>query len=219
MRFVFFGAPGAGKGTMAMEAAKEFGLPHISSGELFRAAIREGSPLGLKVKDLIGKGSLVPDDLTIDLIHERLARPDAERGWLLDGFPRTIPQARSLAKVDPEDFVLDLEVRDENIIERLSGRRMCKQCGRSYHVVLNPPKKPEYCDQCGTKLYLRDDDNIVAIKLRLDNYRSLTAPLKDFYAERGSLVPIDANAPAAQVWQGLKTLMADLIAKGSARQL
>jgi adenylate kinase len=219
MRFVFFGAPGAGKGTMAVEAAKEFGLPHISSGELFRAAIREGSTLGLKVKDLIGRGSLVPDDLTIELIHERLARPDAAGGWLLDGFPRTIPQAHSLVKVDPEDFVLDLEVRDENIIERLSGRRMCKHCGRSYHVTLNPPRKPEHCDQCGTKLYLRDDDNIVSIKQRLDNYYSLTAPLKDFYAERGSLVPIDANAPALEVWRRLKSLMAALIAKGATRQL
>ncbi len=212
MRFVFFGAPGAGKGTMAMEASKEFGLPHISSGELFRAAIREGTPLGLAVKDIIGKGGLVPDDLTIRIVHERLGREDASRGWLLDGFPRTIPQAQSLAAVDPEDCVIDLEVDDERIIERLSGRRMCKSCGRSYHVTLNPPRVPELCDACGVSLYVRDDDSIESIRKRLENYRVLTAPLKDFYGERGTLVQVNANAPAAEVWACLKDLMVRLMA-------
>ncbi|TFG80123.1 MAG: adenylate kinase [Spirochaetales bacterium] len=211
MRFVFFGAPGAGKGTMAAEASKEFGLPHISSGELFRAAIRECSPLGLQVKELIGRGSLVPDDLTIKIVHERLASPDAANGWLLDGFPRTIPQARSLSEIDPEDYVIDLEVSDEKVIERLSGRRMCGKCGRSYHVTLKPPKVANICDYCGVPLYIREDDNVESIRRRIETYRVQTAPLVDFYRSRATLVPIDGEGDATSVWHELRILMARLM--------
>lgn len=212
MRFVFFGPPGAGKGTMAVEATEAFGIPHISSGEMFRAAIREETPLGLKVKDLIGKGGLVPDELTIDLVHERLSRPDLSRGWILDGFPRTISQARSLSALQPEDYVISFEVDDAKIVERLSGRRMCRACGRSYHIDFSPPREPTRCDACGGALYTREDDSLESVRNRLIAYRELTEPLKEFYAARDTLVPVDASGAAPEAWAVLRAVMSRLLA-------
>jgi len=213
MKFVFFGAPGAGKGTMAARAAKEFGLPHISTGEIFRAAIRDGTPLGRKVKSVLDSGGLVPDDLTIGLVEERLAMPDAAGGWILDGFPRTIPQAEALVRIQPEDKVIDLEVSDAKVVERLSGRRMCKTCNRIYHVAFMPPKKAETCDDCGTALYTRDDDRVEAIRNRLVAYREQTAPLEGYYRTRGTLVPVNGEPDADTVWADLRVVMAKLMGR------
>lgn len=211
MKFVFFGAPGVGKGTMSIRASQEFGLPHISTGNIFRAAIREGSPLGHAVKSIIEAGGLVPDDLTIQLVRDRLSEPDVAKGWMLDGYPRTLAQARAL-EADAENYhVIDLEVPDPIIIERLSGRRMCLHCGRSFHIVHMPPAVPGICDQCGRPLSLRDDDREEAIRNRLAAYRTLTAPLVDFYRERGTMITISAEADADTVWKDLRSVLATLM--------
>ncbi len=211
MKFVFFGAPGAGKGTMAAKAAVAFGLPHISTGEIFRGAMREGTPLGLQVKALIESGGLVSDDLTISLVRERLAKPDASKGWLLDGFPRTIPQAKALVSFNPEDYVIDLTVTDAKVLERLSGRRMCRGCGRSFHTVFMPPVKPGLCDDCGGELYIRNDDSVDSVRTRLENYRTQTAPLEAYYKDRGTLVSVDGEGLADEVWAVLVGVMEGLI--------
>jgi len=212
MKFVFFGAPGAGKGTMAAKAAVAFGLPHISTGEIFRGAMRDGTPLGLQVKSLIESGGLVSDELTIGLVRERLAKPDAVAGWLLDGFPRTIAQAEALVSFCPEDYVIDLEVSDAKVLERLSGRRMCRGCGRSFHTVFMPPAKPGVCDDCGGELYIRNDDSEESVRTRLENYRSQTAPLEAYYKARGTLVAVDGEGSADAVWSVLAGVMERLIA-------
>ena len=212
MKFVFFGAPGAGKGTMAAKAAVAFGLPHISTGEIFRGAMRDGTPLGLQVKALIESGGLVSDELTIGLVRERLAKPDAAGGWLLDGFPRTIPQAQALVSFNPEDYVIDLTVSDAKVLERLSGRRMCRGCGRSFHTVFMPPAKPDVCDDCGGELYIRNDDSIDSVRTRLENYRTHTAPLEAYYKTRGTLVSVDGEGRADAVWTVLEKVMERLMA-------
>ncbi|MFH2114792.1 MAG: nucleoside monophosphate kinase [Spirochaetota bacterium] len=211
MKFVFFGAPGVGKGTMSIRASQEFKLPHISTGNIFRAAIRDGTPLGNAVKSILESGGLVPDDLTIKLVRERLALPDVEKGWMLDGYPRTIPQARALDADAAGYHVIVLEVPDPVIIERLSGRRMCPQCGRSYHLVHMPPAVPGICDQCGTALSVRDDDAEAAIRNRLAAYRALTAPLVEFYRERGTMITISAVNDADTVWNELRSVLAALM--------
>lgn len=213
MRFVIFGPPGAGKGTMAVEASAAYGLPHVSTGDLFRVAIRKGSALGLYVKGIIDAGSLVPDEATIDLVKERLARPDAAKGWLLDGFPRTIGQARALGDFCPEDWVIDLEVPDTVIVERLSGRRMCSGCAHSFHLKFKPPKKEGLCDACGSPLYVRDDDREESVRNRLVAYRTLTAPLVDHYRDKGNLVPVNGNGTPEAVWARLKLVMDELAAR------
>ena len=191
MKFVFFGPPGAGKGTMAARAAAEFGLHHISTGEIFRAAIKNGTELGKKVQAVIESGGLVSDDLTVSLVRERLAQPDVRDGWLLDGFPRTIPQAEALVSFCPEDHVIDLAVSDAKVVERLSGRRMCKGCGRIYHATLMPPKKKDICDDCGNALYTRDDDREESVRTRLEAYRTQTLALQEYYRKRGTLFSVD----------------------------
>jgi adenylate kinase len=211
MKFVFFGAPGAGKGTMAAKASVAFGLPHISTGEIFRAAMRDGTPLGLKVKSVIASGGLVSDDLTVDLVRERLAAPDAQDGWLLDGFPRTMGQAAALDSFCPEDYVIDLEVRDAKVIERLSGRRMCRGCSRIYHITFMPSKKTGVCDDCGGELYTRDDDKEESVRVRLENYRKQTSPLEAYYEKRGTLVRIDGEGDADSVWKVLQGVMEKLV--------
>jgi len=211
MKFVFFGAPGAGKGTMAAKASAAYGLPHISTGEIFRGAMREGTPLGLQVRAVIESGGLVSDELTIGLVRERLAKPDAAKGWLLDGFPRTIAQAEALASFCPEDYVIDLEVSDAKVVERLSGRRMCRACGRSFHTRFMPPSKPGLCDDCGGELYVRDDDREESVRVRLENYRAQTAPLVGFYKSRGTLAPVNGEGAADAVWSVLKVVMDGLL--------
>jgi adenylate kinase len=192
MKLIFLGPPGAGKGTISDLAVDKLGLPHISTGDLFRAAVKNGTPLGLKVKDIMASGGLVPDELTIELVKERLSQPDAAKGWILDGFPRTIPQAEALDKIAAVDSVVNFDVADAIVVDRLSGRRMCRTCGKIYHVRNIPPKKEGVCDVDGGELYIRDDDKAEAIQVRLETYRKQTAPLIDWYAKKGKLLTIDA---------------------------
>lgn len=197
MKFIFLGPPGAGKGTLAAKVAVNYNIPHISTGEIFRAAIKARTPLGIKVQAIIDSGSLVGDDITVELVKDRLSQSDAKKGFILDGFPRTIPQAEALASIMDIDAVVNFDIADEDVVKRLSGRRVCKSCGQNYHVEFMPPKVEGKCDKCGTELYIRDDDKIDAIKHRLVVYRDQTAPLIDFYRGKGKLTDIDAR-PATE---------------------
>ena len=199
MKLIFLGPPGAGKGTIADLAVKALGLPHISTGDLFRAAVKDETPLGLKVKGILASGGLVPDDVTIALVRERLAAQDARSGWILDGFPRTIPQAEALEGLAPADRVVNFDVADEVVIGRLSTRRVCRGCGKIYNVRTMPPKKDGVCDACGGEVYTRDDDKESSIKTRLENYRKQTAPLIDWYGKRGKLLTIDGVGAPEEV--------------------
>jgi len=191
MKLIFLGPPGAGKGTISDLAVDKLGIPHISTGDLFRAAVKNGTPLGLKVKDIMASGGLVPDELTIELVKERLSQSDCKVGWILDGFPRTIPQAEALEKIAAVDSVVNFDVADAIVVDRLSGRRMCRKCGKIYHVKNMPPKKEGVCDVDGGELYTRDDDKAAAIQVRLDTYRKSTSPLIDWYGKKGKLLTID----------------------------
>ncbi|MBL8968682.1 MAG: adenylate kinase [Spirochaetaceae bacterium] len=191
MKMIFLGPPGAGKGTLADLAVEERKLPHISTGDLFRAAVKNETELGLKVKGILASGGLVPDDLTIALVKERLSAPDAASGWILDGFPRTIPQAEALEALAPADRVVNFEVADEVVVGRLSTRRVCRACGKIYNTKTMPPKKEGVCDACGGEVYTRDDDKEASIRTRLENYRRQTAPLIQWYGARGKLLTID----------------------------
>lgn len=198
MKCVFLGPPGAGKGTLAGEVAKEYGMVHISTGDLFREAIKNGTELGLKIKAVIESGALVSDDLTIALLKERLDKNDwADNGFILDGFPRTIPQADALSSIVKLDAVINLDISDEEVISRLSGRRICSKCGRSFHVQFMKPQKEGTCDACSSNLITREDDKEEAIKKRLENYNKQTQPLIDYYKKKNLLVDIDAR-PATQ---------------------
>jgi adenylate kinase len=207
MNLIFLGPPGAGKGTTASKAATEFGIPHISTGDLFRAAIKNETELGLRVKAITEKGDLVPDDLTVEIVKERLQAPDSQKGYILDGFPRTIPQAEALSGFSSITRVLNFELDDHEVVERLSGRRVCKACGAGYHVRFMPPKKEGVCDVCGGELYTRKDDTIESIKNRLNVYSSQTSPLIDYYTKRQLLTDVDAKPSAEEVLQSvIKTL-------------
>jgi adenylate kinase len=206
-KLVFLGAPGAGKGTLAAEAAKYLGVPHISTGDIFRAAIKDKTPLGLKVDGIIKSGALVDDDTTCALVKERLAKSDASNGYILDGFPRTIAQADALESFSPTDKVVNFVLSGEKIMERLGGRLLCKKCGEGYHKTFNPPKKPGVCDKCGGELYTRDDDKPEAIKKRLDVYEKQTAPLIDYYKKRGVLADIDASPSPEAVFENFKKIV------------
>lgn len=198
MKFIFLGPPGAGKGTLAAKVAEKYNIPHISTGEIFRAAIKEQTPLGKKVQAIIDSGSLVSDDITIELVRERLSKDDAQKGFILDGFPRTIPQADALAEIVAVDAVVNFDIADSEVVERLSGRRVCKGCGQNYHIKFMPSAKEGLCDKCGTELYTRDDDKIEAITHRLEVYRDQTAPLIEYYRAKNQLVDIDAR-PATDI--------------------
>lgn len=198
MKIVMLGAPGAGKGTQAKKIADKYQIPHISTGDIFRANIKEGTELGKKVKTFMDAGKLVPDELTIDLLMDRISRPDCANGYVLDGFPRTIPQAESLEAAlekrgEKIDYAINVEVPDENIIHRMSGRRACLNCGATYHVVHIPTKVEGICDRCGSELVLRDDDKPETVKKRLDVYHEQTQPLIEFYSQRGVLVNVDGT--------------------------
>ena len=188
MKLVFFGAPGAGKGTQAEIVSEKLGIPAVSTGAIIRKAVKDGTPMGIAAKDKIEKGELVPDEVVIGIIRERIAEDDCKNGFILDGFPRTVPQAEALDRMGVAiDIVLDLEVPDEKIIERMSGRRTCTKCGATYHIVYKAPKKEGICDICGEALTTRKDDVPEVVKSRLDTYHSETEPLRDFYAKKGIL--------------------------------
>ena len=198
MNFIFLGPPGAGKGTLAAAVSALYGIPHISTGEIFRAAIKAQTPLGKKVKAIIDSGALVGDDITVELIRDRLAQRDAKNGFILDGFPRTINQAEQLEKIAKIDCAVNFDINDEAVVERLSGRRVCRKCSHNFHVVFMPPEKENTCTHCGGELYIRDDDKPEAIKRRLEVYRAQTAPLIDFYRSKNLLKNIDAK-PATDI--------------------
>ena len=192
MKMIFLGPPGAGKGTLAGKAVDILNVPHISTGAIFRSAIAAASPLGLKVKAIIDAGKLVDDETTIGLVKERLAEKDAQNGYILDGFPRTIPQAEALAGFSAVDKVINLEISDTEVIKRLGGRRTCRDCGAIYNIFLGKPKQENICDKCSGEMYIREDDREEAIKNRLDVYREQTAPLIDYYRNKGLILDLDA---------------------------
>ena len=193
MKLIFLGPPGAGKGTLALKAVDIMKVPQISTGSIFRAAVAAQSPLGLKVKAIMDSGKLVDDETTIALVKERLAQDDVKGGYILDGFPRTIPQAEALASFSAVDKVVNFDIPDSGVIERLGGRRVCRKCGYNFHVIFNKPTKEGVCDHCGGEIYIRDDDQPQAIQKRLEVYREQTAPLIDYYRNKGLLLDIDAR--------------------------
>ena len=195
MKLILLGAPGAGKGTQAERLSKELNIPTISTGNILRAAIKNGTPTGLKAKSYMDAGKLVPDEVIIGIITERLAEDDCANGYILDGVPRTIAQAEAIESAGIHfDAVVSIEISDETIMERMSGRRVCENCGASYHLVAVPPKRPGVCDSCGGKLVQRKDDAPETVKSRLAVYHKETEPLKDFYQKRGLLKPVE-NQP------------------------
>lgn len=198
MRLVLLGAPGAGKGTQAAMLAEEFKVPHISTGDIFRNNIKNGTELGKKAKDYIDKGLLVPDEITVGIVKDRLIQKDCEKGFILDGFPRTIPQAEYLDKVldemdMPLDNALNIYVPDEKIIERMSGRRTCPACGASYHIIYNPTRIEGKCDNCGASLIQREDDKAETVKKRLETYNKQTEPLIDYYRAQRKLLNVSGQ--------------------------
>ena len=198
MKLILLGAPGAGKGTQAERLCKELNVPTISTGNILRAAIKNGTPTGLKAKSFMDAGRLVPDDVIIGIITERLAEADCRDGYILDGVPRTIAQAEAMEKAGITfDAVISIEISDETIMDRMSGRRVCESCGASYHLVAVPPKQEGVCDKCGGKLVQRKDDEPETVKARLEVYHRETEPLKDFYAKRGLLRPVE-NQPSVE---------------------
>ncbi|MBQ1072073.1 adenylate kinase [Micromonospora sp. C31] len=204
MRLVLVGPPGAGKGTQAEFIAAHLSVPKISTGDIFRSNVSQGTPLGVEAKRYMDAGELVPDEVTINMVRSRLAEPDASEGFLLDGFPRTTPQAAALDKLLADlgtalDLVLELVVDDDEVIRRLSGRRTCRGCGKIWHVEFDPTSRKGICDRCGAELFQRDDDKPETIATRLREYADKTAPLVDYYGAQGKLVGIDATGPVEDV--------------------
>lgn len=217
MNIILMGLPGAGKGTQADSIVEKYEVPHISTGDMFRAAISEGTELGLKAKSYMDQGALVPDEVTIGIVRERLSKADCEKGFLLDGFPRTVPQAEALdellADMDRKiEHVINIEVDPEELVKRLTGRRICKVCGTSYHLQFNPPKVEGVCDKDGGELYQREDDNPETVKNRLDVNLKQTAPLLDFYETKGVLSNINGQQDIQNVFKDL-----DVILQGNAQ--
>jgi len=204
MKLIFLGPPGAGKGTLAAKAVDILGVPHVSTGAIFRSAIAAQSELGLKVKAIIDAGKLVDDETTIELVKERLAQGDVQKGYILDGFPRTIRQAEVLATFSSVDKVVNFDVPDSVILERLGGRRVCRKCGHNFHIIFDKPAKENVCDHCGGEVYTRDDDRSEAIQKRLEVYRSQTLPLINFYRQKGLLLDVDASPAVDEVVANFK---------------
>jgi adenylate kinase len=208
MKLVFLGPPGAGKGTLAALAKNALGVVHISTGDIFRANIKNGTPLGLKVKAILDSGGLVPDETTIEIVKDRLAQADCQAGYLLDGFPRTVAQAEALAGFEKLDAVVNFDLADGEIVKRLSGRRVCKACGTGFHLTAMPPKKAGTCDKCGGELVQRKDDEPASIEERLRVYAANTQPLIDWYARKGLLKNIDAAPAPEEILKALKKVLA-----------
>ena len=214
MKIIMLGAPGAGKGTQAKKIAEKYSVPHISTGDIFRANIKEGTELGKKAKTYMDQGLLVPDELVCDLVVDRLQQDDCKKGYILDGFPRTIPQAEALdaalAKLGEKvDYAINVDVPDENIINRMSGRRACVACGGTYHITYNPTKVEGICDACGGKLVLRDDDKPETVKKRLDVYHNQTQPLIDYYTTKKVLVNVDGTKDMAEVFAAIVKILGE----------
>ena len=212
MKIIMLGAPGAGKGTQAKQIADKYSIPHISTGDIFRANIKNGTELGQKAKKYMDQGLLVPDELTCDLVMDRIGQEDCKNGFVLDGFPRTIPQAEALdaalVKIGQKmDFAVDVDVPDENIVNRMGGRRACLSCGATYHMVHIPPKKEGICDVCGQPLVLRDDDKPETVKNRLDVYHKQTQPLIDFYNAKGILKSVDGTVDMKDVFAAIVAIL------------
>ena len=212
MKIIMLGAPGAGKGTQAKMIADKYGVPHISTGDIFRANIKNGTELGMEAKKYMDQGLLVPDELTVRILLDRVAQDDCKNGYVLDGFPRTIPQAEvldsELTKLgDHIDYAINVDVPDENIVKRMSGRRACLTCGATYHIEHVPPKKEGICDVCGSELVLRDDDKPETVKNRLNVYHEQTQPLIDFYTEKGVLKTVDGTGPREEVFAAITSIL------------
>ena len=212
MKIVMLGAPGAGKGTQAKMIAEKYSIPHISTGDIFRSNIKEGTALGLEAKSYMDQGKLVPDELTVKILLDRVAKDDCRNGYVLDGFPRTIPQANVLkealeAQNDKIDYAINVDVPDENIVRRMSGRRACVTCGATYHIEHVPPKKEGICDKCGSALILRDDDKPDTVLNRLKIYHEQTQPLIDFYNNEGILKEVDGTIDVKDVFANIVAIL------------
>jgi len=214
MKIIMLGAPGAGKGTQAKQIASKYNIPHISTGDIFRANIKNGTELGKKAKEYMDQGMLVPDELTCDLVMDRIAQDDCERGFVLDGFPRTIPQAEALTNAltkigQSMDFAIDVDVPDENIVNRMGGRRACLNCGATYHLVFNPTKTEGVCDACGNPTVLRDDDKPETVQKRLSVYHDQTQPLIDYYKKQDILKTVDGTKPMDDVFFDIVAILGE----------
>lgn len=212
MKIIMLGAPGAGKGTQAKMIADEYGIPHVSTGDIFRANIKNGTQLGMEAKQYMDKGLLVPDELTVKILLDRVAQDDCKDGYVLDGFPRTIPQAEVLDKALDElgekvDYAINVDVPDENIVRRMGGRRACLSCGATYHIEHVPPKAEGICDVCGQELVLRDDDKPETVQNRLNVYHEQTQPLIDFYRAKGVLKTVDGTQDMKDVFAAVKAIL------------
>ena len=214
MRIIMLGAPGAGKGTQAKKITARYSIPHISTGDIFRANIKNGTELGKKAKTYMDQGLLVPDELVVDLVVDRVNQEDCANGYVLDGFPRTIPQAEALDKALTEmgqsiDYAINVEVPDENIVQRMSGRRACVNCGATYHIVYAPTKKENVCDTCEGELILRDDDKPETVQKRLNVYHEQTQPLIDYYTEQDKLVEVDGTIDIEKVFDSIVKILGE----------
>ena len=214
MKIVMLGAPGAGKGTIASRLSVKYGIPHISTGDIFRANIKNGTELGKKAKSYMDQGLLVPDELTCDLVMDRISQDDCKKGFILDGFPRTIPQAEALTdaldeKDEQMDYALNVILSDDKIVKRMSGRRTCPKCGAVYHIVTLPPKKEGICDKCGSALVQRADDSEETVKKRLEVYHEQTEPLIEYYHKAGIIVEVSGDAGADQEVDRLSEVLED----------
>ena len=212
MKIIMLGAPGAGKGTQAQLIADKYGIPHVSTGDIFRANIKNGTELGMEAKKYMDQGLLVPDELTVRILLDRVAKEDCKDGYVLDGFPRTIPQAEVLDQAltergDRIDFAIDVDVPDENIVKRMSGRRACLACGATFHVEHIPPKQEGICDRCGQELVLRDDDKEETVQKRLDVYHEQTQPLLAYYEKKGVLRTVDGTKTMQEVFAAVTALL------------
>ena len=212
MKIIMLGAPGAGKGTQAKQIADKQSIPHISTGDIFRANIKNGTELGKKAKQYMDQGALVPDELTCDLVMDRIQQDDCKNGFVLDGFPRTIPQAEALdaalGKINEKvDYAIDVDVPDENIVNRMSGRRACLNCGATYHLISIPPKVEGICDRCGSEIVLREDDKPETVQKRLKVYHEQTQPLIDYYKNQGILKSVDGTQPMDEVFKAIVTIL------------